>query len=199
VFLVAAFSTSCKKGRADFVLTGTITDGSFNTNLSGSKISLYEVPGAGQPQFLESISSADGSYSFTFERNPVESYLLIVEKENYFSLEQTIPFSDLTTKSENIRDYTTYAKSWAKLRFVNVDPEPGDQLKYIKVKGKSDCDECCSKDYITLSNISDTTFYCINNGNAMYSFNYWLLGTTISGSESVVTTPFDTVEILLEY
>lgn len=199
IILSISILSACKKGRADIILSGTITDGSFNTSLNGSTVSLFEVSGGGQLELLETQTSSDGTYSFTFKRNPVESYILKVQKSNYFTLEQSIPFGDLTTKNENIRNYTTYAKSWAKLRFVNLDPQPDDQLKFIKVKGNSGCNDCCPSDYVLLSGPIDTTFYCINNGNAMYSYNYWVLGTSISGTESIVTTPFDTVEILLEY
>jgi len=191
---------SCKKGRANFVLTGTISDGSFSTNLNNCSITLKKVPAGGGPEIeIETISSSDGTYRFEFERDQSESYQLVVMKNNYFKLDETIYFSELSIKSETVKNYTTYAKSWARLHFVSTNPQAGDQLKYIKTKGLADCEECCTSDYVLFTEVPDTTVYCINNGNSEYAINYWKLGTTISGSKSAVTTPFDTVDIVVSY
>lgn len=193
-------TVSCKKGRANFILAGTITDGSFSTNLNNCSITLKKIPAGGGAEIeIQTISSSDGTYRFEFERDQSESYKLIVTKSNYFKLDETIYFSELSIKSETTKNYTTYAKSWAKLRFISTNPQPGDQLKYIKTKGLSDCEECCTADYVLITEVPDTTIYCINNGNGEYSLNYWKLGTTISGSKSAVTTPFDTVDIVVNY
>lgn len=192
--------SSCKKGRANFILAGTITDGSLSTTLANSTVSLWKLPvGSSSMELVETQNSSDGTYRFEFERDKSESYTITISKAGYFETIETIPFSTLSIKSENIHDFTVMAKSWARLHFVNVDPQQGDQLKYIKVKGKVGCEDCCPADYITLTEVADTSIYCINDGNSIYSYNYWVLGTSISGSESVVTTPFDTVDIYLEW
>jgi len=45
----------------------------------------------------------------------------------------------------------------------------------------------------------DTTIYCINNGNEVYSVYYWVLNSSNQGLLSAVTTAFDTTEIILNY
>ncbi len=192
--------TSCKKGQAKFKLTGIINDGSFSTTLNKATVSLYKIPaGGGTPVFIESLVSSDGSYYFEFEKDRSESYEIHITKDNYFDFVGEIFFSEMSIKTETVKNYTVYAESWAKLHFVNNNPQPGEQLKYIKTKGKADCLECCTQDYVYITDTPDTVIYCANNGNDQYAINYWLLGTTVSGSESVITTPFDTVEILVQY
>lgn len=192
--------TSCKKGAADFTLKGLITDKSFNTPLAGATAKLYEVEaGGGAVNLLGSMSLTDGNYSFTFKRNKAESYKLIVEKENYFDLNQSINFSDLTIEEDNVRNYGVYAKSWVNLRFINSNPQPADMLQYQRSQGKIDCADCCTAESQILEGAIDTNIYCINDGNTVYAYNYWILGTGLFGNKSVTTVPFDTTELLLTY
>ncbi len=141
----------------------------------------------------------DGTYSFTFPRDKMEKYIITINKTNYFEILETVYFSDLTTKEDNIRNYSTKAKAWVKLVFFNSSPMPGDQLKYIKQAGKEGCAECCSDAEQLLNGPVNTSIYCINDGNTDYSYYYWVLGTGNQGLKSAYTTPFDTVEINLTY
>jgi hypothetical protein len=192
---------SCKKGNADFTITGTITDQTFVQNLAGAKVKLFQVPVASTS--LNEIGSmtlgSDGKYSFTFPRDKMEKYVLKVTKSGYFDLEKTIFFSDLTIEEDNIRNYGTTAKSWVKLTFLNQNPSAGDHLQYIKQAGKEGCAECCTDTEQHLYGAVDTSIYCINDGNTIYSYLYWVIGTTDQGLKSVSTTAFDTTEIVLNY
>lgn len=200
IFLIL-LAISCKKGQADFVLKGTITDLTFNQNLNGAEIKLYQVPVATTQQQLISTTTigTDGAYSFTFPRDRMEKYIITINKTNYFEIIETVYFSDLTTKEDNIRNYSTKAKAWVKLVFFNSSPMPGDQLKYIKQAGKEGCAECCSDTEQILNGPVNTSIYCINDGNTDYSYYYWVLGTANQGLKSAYTTAFDTVEISLTY
>ena len=201
ILLLIVLTVSCKKGRADFVLKGTIKDLTFNQGHVGATIKLYQVPvGTTQQQLLNSSTiGSDGAYSFTFPRDKMEKYVLVISKTNYFEIREDVFFSTLSTKDDNIRDFSTTAKAWAKLTFFNSNPLPGDKLKYIKQAGKEGCSECCSDAEQILNGTVNTSIYCINDGNTDYSYYYWLLGTTNQGLKSAYTTAFDTVEISLTY
>jgi hypothetical protein len=194
-------TNGCKKGKADFVLTGAITNTTFSIPMTGAVVQLYgtEAGGSATNLISEMTLSADGLYSFTFPRDQIETYHLKVTKADYFSIEKDIPFADLTIENDNVRNYATTAKSWVKLRFVNTAPLPTDVLQYIKQDGKEGCDECCGDADIFLNGAVDTTIYCINDGNTEYSYYYWVHGTTNQGLRAATTTAFDTVEILLNY
>ena len=46
-------------------------------------------------------------------------------------------------KEDNIRNYTTTALSWVRLRFINQSPSPSDVLQYSRQIGKINCSTCC--------------------------------------------------------
>lgn len=201
-FLFLALLFSCKKGKADFTLKGTITDITFNQNLVGAKIKLYQVPiGSTQEDLIQSATiGSDGSYSFTFPRDKMEKYILRITKTNYFDLEETVYFKDLSIENDNVRNFGTYAKAWVKLTFKNtLSPSATDEFKFIKQQGKEGCPDCCSDTEQFLYGIADTSIYCMNNGNEVYSYLYFKLYTTFSGSMQATTPAFDTTEIILNY
>jgi len=203
LFIVLALTLiySCKKGKADFTITGTITNTSLNTGLNSATVKIYETPaGSGVLELIgTTTTNASGVYSFSFPRNQSESYTVTCDKLNHFSFEESINFSDLTIKEDNIYNYSTTAKSWAKLKFINATPSGLDNLKFTKTAGKSDCLECCTNTETSLVNILDTTIYCINDGNTAYSYTYIHVGTPNYGDKSAVTVAYDTTEIVLSY
>ena len=205
LFLFAAlFSTlllSCKKGIADFTLTGTITDQTFNAPLAGATVRLYATEAGSliTSQIGSVTTDAQGNYSFTFPRNKIETYYLRIEKPNYFEEYVAIPFSSLSLEEVNIRNYAVKAKAWIKFHFTNSNPQATDVLEFIKQEGKVDCDECCPGGYRYYYGAVDTTFYCINDGNTVYSGYYWVQGSLNQGPLWVVSPAFDTVEISLNY
>ncbi len=201
-FLFLALLFSCKKGKANFTLKGTITDITFNQNLSGATLKLYQVAvGTTQEDLIgTSTIGSDGSYSFSFPRDKMEKYILRITKPNYFNIEETVYFKDLTIENDNIRNYGTHAKAWVKLTFRNtLNPSVSDQFKFIKQLGKEGCAECCTTSEQYLYGIVDTSIYCINNGNDYYSYLYFKLNTSFSGSQETQTIAFDTTEIILNY
>jgi hypothetical protein len=74
-----------------------------------------------------------------------------------------------------------------------------DELKYIKQEGKSGCNTCCPDTQQSLNGIVDTTIIYANNGNAIFSYQYFVVGTSNQGLKSTVTDAFDTTSIDLVY
>ena len=201
VLLLLPLVFSCKKGTGNFIIKGEIADETFSTSLDGAIIKLYKVPVASSSRILvESFSiQEDGNYSFTFPRERMEKYILVIEKNLYFKLEKEIYYSDLTVNEPLIRNYGTKAKSWVELRFVNAVVQPSDHFRFIKQDGLVGCDECCSN---TEENIYANPYFskiCINNANELYSILYWNIGTFQQGYSEVLTVPFDTTLLLINY
>lgn len=187
---------SCKKGRADIVLKGNIYDSTFNTTLSGGTVHLYEIEaGGGQTNLLGSATIAsDGSYSFTFPRNPVDKYILEIRKNGYFDQDIDISLKELTIEKDNIRNYSTTAKSWAGLHFTTSG---SGSVFYTRQQGKSGCADCCTSEQVVLTGPMDTIIYCPNDGNTTYSYTYTAGGLT--GLKEVTTVAFDTSFINLVF
>ena len=134
--LVTVFSStfsSCRKGKADFTLKGVLTDETFNTPHANAQVKLYSVPVATSQMILigSSTTGPDGSYTFTFPRDKMEKYVLVVTKDNYFEINETIFFSSLSISEDNIRNCGTTAMSWARLIFLNQSPLASDKFRYI--------------------------------------------------------------------
>lgn len=198
IFLVIILF-SCEKGKADFVLKGTINDATFSTKLENAIVSLYQVEaGSNEETYIGTQTlGSDGNYSFKFPRDNMEKYILRITKENYFPLEETIYFSSLSLNTDNIRDYSTTAKAWVKLDFINDPNFGGDQLEYTIQQGKENVDGSCQHGTYTIN--TSTSYYCINDGNQLYSYLYFAFGPNDTGVKSIITTPFDTTELTLTY
>ena len=105
----------------------------------------------------------------------------------------------MTIEEDNIRNYTTTALSWVRLRFINQSPSPSDVLQYSRQIGKINCSTCCPAGTNYLNGAIDTSIYCVNDGNTTYQYQYSVVGTTNNGIKSATTIAFDTTEILLQY
>jgi hypothetical protein len=197
VFLLFA----CNKGAGEFSITGTVNDDTFHTSLVGAEIAIYKVPlASNSEQFISSQTiGSDGKYHFTIPRERMEKYILRVSKNLYFPIEKTIYFSELKLKEDNIFDLETWAQSWVELKFINQNPLSMDHLQYIKQAGYASCAECCPITEQNLYGAIDTSIYCLNKGNTIYSLLYWVLNTPNQGYLEANTTAFDTTQIYLSY
>lgn len=202
VLSVLLVFSACKKGKADFTITGQLTDATFNVSISGLSVSLYEIEAGTTTETLigTTTTASDGSYSFTFPRNQAEAYILRANKTNYFPIDEYITFSSLTIDDENVRNYSTTAKSWVRLVFTNGAPASNsDILRFTQQLGKTECDECLTAGQHQLNGIVDTVIYAANDGNTTFSYYYELLSTPNSGFKSATTVAFDTTTITLSY
>jgi hypothetical protein len=200
--VIISLTFSCKKkGKADFTLKGVVTDGTFSTPLTSADVFLYEtIAGESASSLIgQTTTNSIGEYAFTFARNSAESYYITTTKADYFPLEETIYFSELTIDNDNVRNFTTTALSWVRLRFINNSPSATDVFQYNRQKGKINCASCCSAGVNYLYGAIDTSIYCVNDGNTIYQYQYSLQGTTNNGIKSTTTVAFDTTEIFLSY
>jgi hypothetical protein len=192
---------SCEKGAGTFVLKGEITDLTFNQGHSSATIRLYKVPVGTQEliQIDSSVLNSNGNYQFSFLREQMEKYVIRVEKEGYFEILEDIYMSGLTLENDNTRNYETHAQSWIGIQLQNDNPENSDHFRYIKQEGLENCDACCPNTEQNFYGAQDTTIYCINNGNEVYSLFYWVIGTATSNLVSINTAAFDTSYVNISY
>lgn len=193
---IALFSGSCKKGKSNVVVRGTISDLSLGGSLSGVSIQLIQNNSDGSSSNIgTSQTSTTGEYRFEFPRDNSLGYSLLLSRDNYFTDAKTILFSSITIEEDNVRNYGMYAESWVKMTFTNLAPNPSDVMKITKVEGRSGCMD----NNLFLNGSADTVIVCENNGNTLFSYSYQELSGSQFGDKSVNTTSFDTTEILLEY
>lgn len=196
LLLIVFTSFSCKKGRADFTIKGTVTNSSANAPLSNANILVYKINAGSTSEFLikEITTDASGNYSFEIERDEFNELVFKISKQNFFSINESVTFASLTTNEDNTRNFSTTAKGWAKIHLKSNAPT--NNLNISRLDGKSNCAECCPGGFQNFQGTFDTTFYCINDGNTNYSFNYFINNGTNTGLKSGITPSSDT--ILLE-
>ena len=202
LILVAFILFSCKKKDLNFVIQGNLSDNTFQQGLSGAQVKLYKKSFDSGSESLLTSTTTDGAgyYTLEFPRDEAEYYRIVVSKINYFDINETINFSSLSTEENNERNYSTTAKAWVRLLFVNQAPvNSGDYIKYTKQEGKANCSECCPVNEQTISS-SNEEIICVNDGNTNYSYLYTTNGEGPStGILTINTTAFDTVTLLKEY
>jgi hypothetical protein len=191
---------SCNKGKAKVTIKGVIFDTSFATPLSNATIKLHQIESGASDELIgQTTTNSNGEYFFVFDRDQTESYHISSSKAGYYDLDESISFSDITIDNDNIYNFSTAAKSWVALHFVHSAGQASDVLKYIKQDGKSGCSNCCPETQQTLNGIIDTTIIYANDGNAVFSYQYFVVGTTSQGLKSTTTAAFDTTSINLAY
>lgn len=183
---------SCKKGRTNFTIKGTLTNASMNAPLANASIVVYRINAGSNSQFLvqEMTTDASGNYSFEIERDQFNELIFKIGKQNFFSLEESVAFASLTTNEANVRNFSTTAKAWAKIHLKSNNST--NSLNISKLDGKTNCAECCPSGFQNFQGAFDTTFYCVNDGNTTYSFNYFINGGATTGLKSAITPSADT-------
>lgn len=187
--------SSCKKGKADVTINGTITNTFDGLGLANCSVSLTQVNADGTTELLGQMNSSNGTYSFTISRTHCLGYNLAVVKNNYFNVDEFINFSSITVENDNVNNFSTAPLSWVKLKFQNDFPVPSDKMKITKIAGR----EGCVDDPFYLDGDADTVIYCENDGGTSFTYNYLEVSGNQFGQKSAVTIPFDTTEILLQY
>jgi hypothetical protein len=199
--LLQVGTSSCTRGVASFTLSGTITDATFSQGHEGAILTLSKVMiTTGEEILMETKTlGSDGKYEFKFPREKVEKYIIRVSKPLYFDIEEEVQFSSLTVGASNVRNYLAKAKSWVELRFVNSSVLPTDHFRYIKFQGLENCAECCTAEQVDLYADAYYSRTCINEALSVYSIYYQVMGTTTQNVVEVVTQPFDTTLLLVNY
>lgn len=194
---------SCNKDPLEFTIKGNIEDKSFSTGLEGGKLTLTAVEAnTGDTRIIgEATLPATGDYEFTFLRERDVKFYLTVEKDNYYSIDETIFFSELSTENENIYDYSTTAKSYINFIIKNLGTQESDDELKLEIYGaKTNCENCCGlgQQFFYGPNV-DTSFLCANDGNEYYKFIYWVPNASLVVFDSIITTPFDTIPYEIQY
>lgn len=201
-FVFLLFATACKKKELDFVVTGNISALNDGKSMKNVEIKAYTSGFGGTNQSLAASTTSDenGNYELIIERTRFEKFEIIINKDNYFESRKTYNFDDLSTAKENVFDYEISPKSWTKFVIRNINSQQAtDELKIQKVKGKTNCSECCDNSFFFFHGVIDTTFYCANDGDTYMNFYYWINGNQQHAYDSVYNAAFDTVTYEIIY
>jgi len=192
---------ACKKKDLNFIIEGTVSDVAFQTTCNEGKIKLYKVAaGTSLEVFVAEESLSNGQYSFTFERDRSEKYVLRFERENYFEENFTIFFSALKVNEPYIFNFNVDARAYITWIVTDVVPQSTQATcSIVKLNGRTSGAEACpngSYDFIGGSPIADT-LRCAVRGNEYIRFNVVKLPSFIL--DSVYCPAFEDVQHFVNY
>jgi len=173
-FILLIALLGCKKDPIQFKIAGKINDTSFNTGLSGASVAIYQVlAGTTKKVLVTTVTTdSDGNYTVAFNRDQVEKYYIDCSKDNYFSTEKLVYFSDLTTDKTNTVNIDIEAIATVNWVIKNQPPAQATDIFQIqKLNGKTDCDACCVNKIYEYDGASiNETLTCQTKGNTYLKF-----------------------------
>ncbi len=212
VLLALGLSLSaCKKNKtATYTIKGQVTDGNLGSGVAGATVLLQvkEVSGGTFNGNYRTISTkltdGSGNYSFTFDRVNAIDYKISVSKSQHFGTEEVINPDNLSTDSDNTKNYSMNAMAWIRVKLKNVNPDnANDVIIYQLTSGAYDCGSACcgSTAHEFEGTTVDTTFVCLNDGNHDVTGTGFVTknGQNSSIDETVFLVPFDTTDLIINY
>jgi hypothetical protein len=162
-----------KPGDLKFTIEGQVFDKSFNQNLQQATVRLFRVPIATTQEVLiaeETVSN--GTYSFTFERDMSERYIVRFEKENYFNEINEVFFSQLQVGLPYQLNFNVEAI--AVMNWVLVDQTPNNSNNSViiqKLESRAvGAGTCPNQQYEFFGGQGNDTLRCAVGGNQYVKF-----------------------------
>ncbi|MFP5470398.1 MAG: carboxypeptidase-like regulatory domain-containing protein [Bacteroidia bacterium] len=204
IFLAALF-VSCKKNKdITIVLSGNVNDQNFGKKVNGASVSISSKKiengsyNTSYKPIATTTTDVNGNYTFTFTRETVIDYKLVVSKENYFTHEEIISPDDVSTENGNIANVSFIPQSWIKVHIANENPiNSDDRVDFSFYENTYNCEDCCNTLPITLygKNV-DTTYKCITWANKIVKHQALVYKLQISVKNGEIFTPHGDTAIL---
>jgi hypothetical protein len=204
VLLVAVVS-SCKKEPIQYVFEGTVTESVSNSALGGVDVTVSQrvYDGNVASSFFNTAGSSTtasaGTYHINFDREKVVEFKIELTKDGYFEQEEIIVSGDIVPEDPNIYDYTMEPKSWIRFNLMNFGGLTTDDFTMIHFNFREACDGCTTNGYFHYYGQVDSTFTFTTTGGVYTRYSYLNPGATMYNHDSVYTTPFDTVDVNINY
>jgi hypothetical protein len=205
---IVAFSCSlisCKKDPIQYTFAGTVNESVNGTALTTVNVDISQrvYEGNVASSFFNSAglatSGSDGYWEMTFDREKVFEFKVSMTKSGYFDSEQIISSGDVAVDETKIINETLEPKSWIKFHLVNLSGMSTDLFTMIHYNFKTGCNGCTTNDYFYYEGNVDSTFNVLTTGGIYTRYSYKNPGAAIYFQDSVYTTPFDTVEVNINY
>jgi hypothetical protein len=196
---------SCKKEPIQYTFSGTVKESVNGSSLAGVNVNVSQrvYEGNVASSFFNSAglatSASDGSWEMSFDREKVFEFKISIIKSGYFDSEQIISSSEVAVDETKIINETLEPKSWIKFHLVNMSGMSTDLFTMIHYNFKTGCSGCTTNDYYYYEGIVDSTFNIVTTGGVYTKYSYKNPGAAIYFQDSVYTTPFDTVEVNINY
>jgi basic membrane lipoprotein Med (substrate-binding protein (PBP1-ABC) superfamily) len=170
---IALFYSCNKKGDLVFIIEGNVSDKSFNQNLQSGVVKLYKVPAATTQEILIAEQNiVNGAYSFTFDRDMSEKYVLRFSKDNYFEEDFEVLFSQLEVGKPYALNFTVEAVAMMNWIIIDQAPtNPNASVSIQKLNGRTTgAGTCSNQQYEYYGGLNPDTLRCAVGGNEYIRF-----------------------------
>jgi hypothetical protein len=205
VVLLIAFSISCKKETIQYVFEGAVTESVNNAALGGVDVTVSQrvYDGNVASSFFNaagsSTTTADGAYHVNFDREKVVEFKIELSKDGYFDQEEIIVSGEVVPEDPNIYNYTMEPMAWIRFNLVNFGGLTSDDFTMIRYNFREGCSGCTTNGYFHYYGQVDSTFTFTTTGGIYTRYSYLNPGASLYNNDSIYTTPFDTVDVNINY
>lgn len=203
--LLSCLLSACKKDPIQYTFAGNVTESVNGSALSSVNVAISQRVYEGNiaSSFFNTAglatSGSDGYWEMTFDREKVFEFKIAMTKSGYFDSEQIISSGDVLVDETKIINETLEPKSWVKFHFVNMSGLSTDLFTMIHYNFKTGCTGCSTNDFHYYEGVVDSTFSVVTTGGIYTRYSYKNPGAAIYIQDSIYTTPFDTVEVNINY
>lgn len=204
-FALGILVVSCKKDPIQYSFSGTVTESVNQSALSGVEVDISQrvYNGNVASTFFNSAGVAttgsDGTYEMSFNREKVIEFKVEMSKSGYFDSELLMNSSEVSTDEVKEIDETLEPEAWIRMDLTNVGGMASDIFTMIHYNFRVGCSGCTTNDYYYYEGIVDTSFIIMTTGGVYTKYSFKNPGGVNYIQDSVYTTPFDTVDVIINY
>ncbi|WP_070137324.1 hypothetical protein [Crocinitomix algicola] len=205
IIIALSFSTSCKKNEIQYHFNGKVTNQLDNSAVNDATVNLGQRKvqnGGTSPDFYQAASvntSQSGVYDITIDREMVSAFEFEVKKENFFDMVFERTTASITTDGVNSIDIELEPKSWVEFDIENLFPEDDDHFRLFTIGFKENCAGCASNAGQNYYGDLDTVIRYVTTAGKYVKFTYINVNSGESTTDSVFTTPFETITYPIVY
>jgi hypothetical protein len=210
VFLVLLIvCSSCKKDKNKVIINGTVLDPNSQSFVEGVKVSFMasKLTGgtynSGYVEIANTVSDAQGKFTFEVDEDKVSGYRFFVSKPNYFYVIKDYTADQISAGEPHDLTFNIYAEGYVKLVVENSTPlDTSDFIAYSFSSGYIDCDQCCNNVMQHGKGMNyNNTWKCKTYGSQNVTVTYYVTKNFVTNmyTKSFYCNPFDTVSCFINY
>ena len=148
--------SSCAKKERSIKVSGNIYDPALNQAVAGATVKLKAakiesgVYNSNYTEIEKVTTDASGNFTMDITVQKVSGYRFVVEKDDYFELEEDVNTDDFEKNNNYTANFQIYPKASIRLTVKNTSPQGmDDEIKYRYTNIEGSCKTCCNNNTIT--------------------------------------------------
>lgn len=209
LLILLVIASSCKKDKNKVIINGSVFDPNSLAYVEGVKISFMasKLSGgtynSGYVEISNTLSDAQGKFTFEVDEDKVSGYRFFISKPNYFYIVKDYTADQLSAGEAHDLSFNLYPEGYVKLIVENKFPlDTADFIAYSFTNGYVDCDQCCNNVmHHGKGMVYNNTWKCKTFGNQNLTVTYYVTKnfTTNMFTKTFYCNAFDTASCFINY